>query len=179
MLTDYPEQMQGWRLILVGSSIPKNPYLKTVQNLLKQGSRAIELKVNADFDEVKSLYARASIFWHACGLGEVNPQRCEHFGMATVEAMQNSCAPIVFNGGGQVEIVENGRSGFLFNTIEELCQHSHKLIINPDLLAEIQVAACERSQDFRLSYFEEKVKVFFDILHKEYATIRLPNPADI
>ncbi len=119
LLGDYPEEFQGWRLILAGSSIPKNPYLKTVQNLLKQDSRAIELKVNADFDEVKSLYAKASIFWHGCGLGEVNPQRFEHFGMATVEAMQNSCAPIVFNGGGQPEIVEHGRSGFLFNTVEE------------------------------------------------------------
>jgi O-antigen biosynthesis protein len=179
LLVDYPEQMQGWRLILVGSSIPKNPYLKTVQNLLKQGSGAIALKVNADFDEVKSLYASASIFWHGCGLGEVNPQRCEHFGMATVEAMQNSCAPIVFNGGGQPEIVENRRSGFLFNTIEELCQHSYKLIVNPDLLAEIQAAAYERSQYFRLPQFESKVKQFFEILHQEYATIRLPNPADV
>jgi len=179
LLADYPEDFQGWRLILVGSSIPKNPYLKTVQNLLKQDSRAIELKVNADFDEVKSLYARASIFWHGCGLGEVNPQRFEHFGMATVEAMHNYCAPIVFNGGGQPEIVEHGRSGFLFNTVEELCQHSHQLIVNPDLLAELQAGAQQRSQNFRLAHFEKKVNSFFDILHEEYATIRLPNPADI
>ncbi|MEG5171136.1 glycosyltransferase [Microcoleus sp. B3-D7] len=179
LLADYPEDFQGWRLILVGSSIPKNPYLKTVQNLLKQDSRAIELKVNVDFDEVKSLYARASIFWHGCGLGEVNPQRFEHFGMATVEAMQNSCAPIVFNGGGQPEIVEHGRSGFVFNTVEELCQHSHQLIVNPDLLAELQAGAQQRSQNFRIAHFEKKVNIFFDILHQEYATIRLPNPADI
>ncbi|MEG4392284.1 glycosyltransferase [Microcoleus sp. BROC3] len=179
LLADYPEELQGWRLILAGSSIPKNPYLKTVQNLLKQDSRAIELKVNADFDEVKSLYARASIFWHGCGLGEVNPQRFEHFGMATVEAMQNSCAPIVFNGGGQPEIVEHGRSGFLFNSVEELCQHSHQLIVNPDLLAELQAGAQQRSQNFRLARFEKKVNSFFEIIHQEYATIRLPNPADI
>ncbi len=179
LLADYPEDFQGWRLILAGSSIPKNPYLKTVQNLLKQDSRAIEIKVNADFDEVKSLYTRASIFWHGCGLGEVNPQRFEHFGMATVEAMQNSCVPIVFNGGGQPEIVENGRSGFLFNTVEELCQHSRQLIVNPDLLAELQAGAQQRSQNFRLARFEEKVKSFFEILYQEYATIRLPNPADI
>ncbi|MEG4207447.1 glycosyltransferase [Microcoleus sp. Pol7_A1] len=179
LLADYPEELQGWRLILAGSSIPRNPYLKTVQNLLKQDSRAIELKVNADFNEVKSLYARASIFWHGCGLGEVNPQRFEHFGMATVEAMQNSCAPIVFNGGGQPEIVENGRSGFLFNTVEELCQHSHQLIVNPDLLAELQAGAQQRSQNFRLARFDKKVKSFFEIIYQEYATIRLPNPADI
>ncbi|MEG4574600.1 glycosyltransferase [Microcoleus sp. N3A4] len=179
LLADYPQEFQGWRLILAGSSIPKNPYLKTVQNLLKQDSRAIELKVNADFDEVKSLYARASIFWHGCGLGEVNPQRFEHFGMATVEAMQNSCAPIVFNGGGQPEIVEHGRSGFLFNTVEELSQHSHQLIVNPDLLAELQAGAQQRSQNFRLARFDKKVKSFFEIIHQEYATIRLPNPADI
>jgi len=99
--------------------------------------------------------------------------------MATVEAMQNRCAPIVFNGGGQVEIVENRRSGFLFNSVEELCHHSHQLIVNPDLLAEIQAVAYQRSQYFILAHFEEKVKHFFEILHKEYATIRLPNPADV
>ena len=179
LLADYPAELQGWRLILAGSSIPKNPYLKTVQNLLKQDSRPIELKVNADLDEVKSLYAKSSIFWHACGLGEVNPQRFEHFGMATVEAMQNSCAPIVFGGGGQPEIVEHGRSGFLFNTVEELCQYSHQLIVNPDLLAELQAGAQQRSQNFRLSHFEKKVKSFFEIIHQEYATIRLPNPGDV
>jgi GT2 family glycosyltransferase len=179
LLADYPAELQGWRLILAGSSIPKNPYLKTVQNLLKQDSRPIALKVNADLDEVKSLYAKSSIFWHACGLGEVNPQRFEHFGMATVEAMQNSCAPIVFGGGGQPEIVEHGRSGFLFNTVEELCQYSHQLIVNPDLLAELQAGAQQRSQNFRLSHFEKKVKSFFEIIHQEYATIRLPNPGDV
>jgi glycosyltransferase involved in cell wall biosynthesis len=176
---NYPEQLAGWRLVLVGSSVPRNPYLKTVQNLLKQDSKAIALKVNADLDEVKSLYAKASIFWHGCGLGEVNPQRFEHFGMATVEAMQSRCVPIVFNGGGQPEIVENGRSGFLFNTIEELCLHSHQLIVNPDLLAKFQGVAEERSQCFRLAHFETKVKQFFEIIRQEYATIRLPNPTDI
>ncbi|MCU0546930.1 MAG: glycosyltransferase [Oscillatoriaceae cyanobacterium Prado104] len=178
LLANYPAQLTGWRLILAGSSVAKNPYLKTVRDLLKPDSGSIELKVNANCDEVKSLYAKASIFWHACGFGEVNPQRCEHFGMATVEAMQNNCAPIVFNGGGQIEIVESGRSGFLFNSIEELCQHSYQLIVNPDLLAEIQAAAGDRSQYFRLAHFEKKVKHFFEIIHQEYATMRLPNPGD-
>ncbi|MCC3426402.1 MAG: glycosyltransferase [Microcoleus sp. PH2017_01_SCD_O_A] len=179
LLADYPDELQGWRLILAGSSVPKNPYLKTVQNLLKQDSRAIELKVNGSLDEVKSLYAKSSIFWHGCGLGEVNPQRFEHFGMATVEAMQNCCAPIAFCGGGQPEIVEHGRSGFLFNTVEELCRYSHQLIVNPDLLAELQAGAQQRSQNFRLAPFEHKVKSFFEIIHQEYATIRLPNPGEI
>ncbi len=179
LLANYPEKLQGWRLILAGSSVPKNPYLKTVQNLLKQDSRAIEIKVNCSLDEVKLLYAKASIFWHGCGLGEVNPQRFEHFGMATVEAMQNSCPPIAFCGGGQPEIVEHGRSGFLFNTVEELCRYSHQLIVNPDLLAELQAGAQQRSQKFRLAPFEHKVKSFFEIIHQEYATIRLPNPGDI
>ncbi|MCC3499124.1 MAG: glycosyltransferase [Microcoleus sp. PH2017_15_JOR_U_A] len=179
LLADYPDELQGWRLILAGSSVPKNPYLKTVQNLLKQDSRAIELKVNGSLDEVKSLYAKSSIFWHGCGLGEVNPQRFEHFGMATVEAMQNCCAPIAFCGGGQPEIVEHGRSGFLFNTVEELCRYSHQLIVNPDLLTELQAGAQQRSQNFRLAPFEHKVKSFFEIIHQEYATIRLPNPGEI
>ncbi|MEG3858246.1 glycosyltransferase [Microcoleus sp. herbarium12] len=179
LLTNYPDELQGWRLILAGSSVPKNPYLKTVQNLVKQDSRTIELQVNGSLDEIKLLYAKSSIFWHGCGLGEVNPQRFEHFGMATVEAMQNSCAPIAFCGGGQPEIVEHGRSGFLFNTVEELSRYSHQLIVNPDLLAELQAGAQQRSQNFRLAPFEHKLKSFFEIIHREYATIRLPNPGEI
>ncbi|MGB6166977.1 MAG: glycosyltransferase family 4 protein, partial [Geitlerinemataceae cyanobacterium] len=174
-----PEILTGWKLILVGGSPPGNPYLKTVEKLIKKTSANIELQINISLDELKAIYAKASIFWHACGLGEVNPQRFEHFGMATVEAMQSGCVPVVFNGGGQREIVESEKSGFLFNSIAELCEYTHQLISHPQKLQQMQKAAIDRGQYFGKERFESKVKAFFEIIANEYAGVYLPNPAEI
>ncbi|MFO7928518.1 MAG: glycosyltransferase, partial [Candidatus Humimicrobiaceae bacterium] len=64
-----------------------------------------------------------SIFWHASGMGEdeeKHPEKFEHFGITTVEAMASGCIPIVINKTGQKEIIKNGQNGFLFSSIEEL-----------------------------------------------------------
>ncbi|MDY6940502.1 MAG: glycosyltransferase [Cyanobacteriota bacterium] len=174
----YPAKMEGWRLVLVGGSTPGNPYLKTVLKRVQKSEGAIEVQPNVSLAELKSWYAKASIFWHPCGLGEVNPQRCEHFGMATVEAMQNACVPITFNGGGQPEIVEAGQSGFLFDTIDQLCEYTGELVENPDRLSQMQRAAFDRGQQFGIQPFSEKVKAFFAILDREYRTVPLPDPAE-
>ncbi|MBE9041685.1 glycosyltransferase [Oscillatoriales cyanobacterium LEGE 11467] len=175
----YPTDMEGWRLVLVGGSTPGNPYLKTVLKRVQKSEDAIVVLPNVSSTELKSWYARASIFWHACGLGEVNPQRCEHFGMATVEAMQNYCVPITFNGGGQPEIIEAGQSGFLFDTTNRLCEYTHELAVNPDRLSQMQNAAFDRGRQFSIKPFAQKVKAFFSILDREYRTVPLPDPAEV
>jgi O-antigen biosynthesis protein len=96
--------------------------------------------------------------------------------MTTVEAMQNYCVPVVINGGGQREIVKENKSGFLFNTLDELCQYTLQLITDPDLLRKLQEGAYEQSQRFTRARFQEKVKQFFDIIQREYSTIHLPDP---
>jgi GT2 family glycosyltransferase len=179
MQAAYPHLCQGWKLILVGGSTPGNPYLKTVRKAIESQAEAIELQVNLSGEELQKLYAKASLFWHACGIGEVNPQRYEHFGMATVEAMQNGCVPIVFNGGGQSEIVEPWRSGFLCDTLTQFGDYTQQLIANPDLLAQMQQAAKERGSVFNRDQFEEKVRSFFEIIHDEYTTLKLPDPAEV
>lgn len=175
----YPETLSAWKLVVVGGSTPGNPYLKTVEKLVKKSSVAIELNVNISLDELKTIYAKSSIFWHACGLGEVNPQQFEHFGMATVEAMQSGCVPVVFNGGGQREIVEPETSGFLFDSIDKLCDYTHQLITHPEQLQRMQQAARDRGQYFGKERFESKVKAFFEIISNEYSGVYLPNPAEI
>ncbi len=54
--------------------------------------------VDAPGAELADLYARASIFWHAAGLGEDaedDPNRMEHFGISIVEAMSAGAVPVV------------------------------------------------------------------------------------
>jgi O-antigen biosynthesis protein len=175
----HPEILSGWKLVLIGGSTPGNPYIKIVEKLVKKSGDTIELNVNISLDELKAIYAKSSIFWHACGLGEVNPQQFEHFGMATVEAMQSGCVPIVFNGGGQREIVEPEKSGFLFDSIVQLGEYTHQLISHPEQLQQMQKAAIDRGQYFGKERFERQVKAFFEIIYNEYAGVYLPDPAEI
>jgi len=175
----HPDLLEGWRLVLAGGSLPQNRYLAEIERLARKSSAPIAVHPNLPLSELQTLYARAKIFWHACGLGEANPHLIEHFGMSTVEAMQNRCVPIVFNGGGQREIVEHGRSGYRFDTLADLCQYTREVISTPGLMKQLQEAACERSQAFARRRFEEFVKRFFQTLEDEYGKISVPDPRDI
>ncbi len=175
----YPDEMRTWRLVLIGGSLDDNPYLDEVVKAARGGPGRIEVRANVSFDEMLSWYARASIFWHACGLNETNPHLVEHFGMTTVEAMQNRCVPIVINGGGQREIVEHDRSGFLFNTLDELCEYTMGLIRDPALRSRFQAAAYERGRTFSRDRFNEKVRTIFGLIRNAYATIQRPDPTEV
>jgi len=168
-----PELLAGWRLILVGGSLERNPYLERVRGILAEDPENIEVCVNVSHDELQTWYARASIFWHACGLGERDPQLIEHFGMTTVEAMRSRCAPVVFDGGGQREIVEHGVSGFRFAGLDELCAWTARLIGNEVLRASVQRAARHQSARFGRRAFEERARSLFDLLHQEYSALPL------
>jgi GT2 family glycosyltransferase/glycosyltransferase involved in cell wall biosynthesis len=176
LLSAHPRALDGWRLVLAGGSMPDNEYLRTIQDLVARGPGSIELRVNTSYDELLDLYARASIFWHACGLNAPNPNWVEHFGMTTVEAMQNSCVPIVINGGGQREIVEHGRSGLLFDTVPELCAYTRQLIEDGDLRSRLQEGAAERSRRFTRARFEANVERLFGVIVRKYSSNVRPEP---
>jgi GT2 family glycosyltransferase len=150
-----------WRLVLAGGAHRNNPYLEKVKNAIKANqAENIELKPNLSNFELRNLYKRASIFWHACGLNATEPHLIEHFGMTTVEAMQNFCVPIVFDGGGQKEIVEQGISGFRFSTINELVAYTQSVINDPQLRERLSKSAFERSHCFTSEIFNNNVIKF-------------------
>ena len=103
---------------------------------------------------------RAAIFWHACGLNETKPERIEHFGMTTVESMQNYCVPIVIDGGGQREIVEQGKSGYRFSTLSQLQEHSLTVITDPQLCQTLAENAYGRSQLFDQNSIQSQTREF-------------------
>jgi GT2 family glycosyltransferase/glycosyltransferase involved in cell wall biosynthesis len=152
---------EGWKLVLAGGTSKKNPYYRRVKQKLNKKTINIEIMTNLNNSEIKQLYREAAIFWHACGLNEKNPQLIEHFGMTTVEAMQNYCVPIVIDGGGQREIVEQGISGFRFKTKEELLSYTLKLINDDNLRKKMARNAYDRSQDFTKDEFKKKALEFF------------------
>jgi GT2 family glycosyltransferase len=111
-----------WRLVLAGQvEQGQEIYFDEVCNLA-QGA-AVELYPNASREKLSKLYGQAAIYWHATGLGEDLdrfPERAEHFGIATIEAMAWGCIPIVIQAGGQPEIVTEGKDGYLFADTCEL-----------------------------------------------------------
>jgi glycosyltransferase involved in cell wall biosynthesis len=177
--TSHPDLLRDWRLLLVGGSLPRNPYLKEIERMARDSTAPVEVRVNVPFSELQGFYAKAKIFWHACGLGENNPRLIEHFGMTTVEAMQNRCVPVVIDGGGQREIVEHDQSGYRFSTLSDLCNYTVKLISTPDLMDRLKEGAYQRSQAFTQKRFEEAVDRFFRALEEEYRRIPVPDPGEI
>ena len=153
---------QEWRFIIAGGSAGDNSYFKKVKreiNAIKATN--IELMPNLTKSDILKLYGDASIFWHTCGLGENDPHLVEHFGMTTVEAMQNYCVPIVINGGGQREIVEHEISGFLFSTVEELISWTLRVIDDDELRKRIAQGAYEKSHRFNADMFTKTALSFF------------------
>jgi glycosyltransferase involved in cell wall biosynthesis len=165
-----PVLTQGWKFVLAGGTLGPNFYLKKIEKRVLK-NRRIELYQNIPIDRLQALYASASIFWHACGLKTRRPEHIEHFGMATVEAMQNRCVPVVINKGGQKEIVEDGVSGFLFDDLKELEARTLELIVNPSLRNQFSEGAFKKSRDFHRSFFDEKIRKFFEEIRGDYFRI--------
>ncbi|OGE37897.1 hypothetical protein A3F00_00185 [Candidatus Daviesbacteria bacterium RIFCSPHIGHO2_12_FULL_37_11] len=126
------------------------------------GKGAKDLKVylypNISFDDLRKLYGKALIYWHAAGYGEKDPTKMEHFGITTVEAMAAGCVPIVINLGGQKEIVEHGKSGFLWNNPSELVEDTLKVISNDTFFSKISQKAVKRSKLFSKDKFCQNIQ---------------------
>ena len=65
--------------------------------------------------------------------------------------------PVVINKGGQPEIVENEKSGFLWNSLEELKDNTLKLINDSKLMSKLSKNATARSNLFSKEKFAAKI----------------------
>ncbi|MBN2241888.1 MAG: glycosyltransferase [Acidobacteria bacterium] len=170
---------RDWRLVLAGGSLPRNPYLESIEKMAQKCPFRVEVRTNIPFTELQDLYAGAKIFWHACGLGEKEPRLVEHFGMTTVEAMQNGCVPVVIDGGGQREIVEHGQCGYRFNNLDDLIGFTLKLVESPGLMERMGAAARQKGRYFSRDHFEKSLREYFQQLRKEYGALPVPDPRAI
>ena len=165
--TSQPSLLKGWKLVLAGGSPKDNPYLQRIRQAMAPVQN-VELHVNIPAGELKKLYQKARIFWHLCGLNREEPELVEHFGMTTAEAMQNGCVPVVFAGGGLVEIVEEDVSGLLFSSRTQLARHTLKLVQEPTRLQAMGAMALRRGAIFSRAVFESRVRELFEKLLGAY-----------
>lgn len=152
--------VQGWELHLVGGcSTRDRAYLERVR--FAAGDAPVELHVNASGAELRELYSSAAIYWHASGLGEDperHPDRLEHFGITTVEAMSAGAVPIVIGLAGQQEVVAHGRTGFLFSTVGELVELTELVIADERLRQRLGEAASAAATAYGAEVFDERVR---------------------
>lgn len=159
--------LKGWELHLAGHVLPPTPdVFEYVEGLRRRAQGyPIHLHPNCPHPELMSLYRGASILWHATGYGldeHEHPERMEHFGMVTAEAMGWGCVPIVINKGGQPEIVEHGRSGLLWDDLRQLRDWTLLQIANPQARLTMAEAAVARAQVFGMGRFERQVGRFLE-----------------
>jgi glycosyltransferase involved in cell wall biosynthesis len=145
----------GWSLVLAGGADDR-AYAERVRSAAE--GLAVELRLDVSRDELLDLYARASLFWHAAGYGQDerrHPERLEHFGIATVEAMAHGAVPLVFPAGGSAELVDDGVTGRWWRTPAELVERTAALIGDEperERLARAARAAAERYSTERFRY---------------------------
>lgn len=149
-----------WRLIFVMTVLDADiSAFEEFKNTYKH--LAIDFILNPSNEVLWDTYSSASIYWHASGFGEdleKHPDRAEHFGISTVEAMGMGAVPVVVNSGGQKEIVKEGVTGLLWNTEDELITKTLKIIDDPTLRGELASNAVVRSKDFTVDRFDQDLK---------------------
>lgn len=146
-------------LHLVGSIDPGGEnYFAEVQKLVHD--LPITIHTNISYPELIKLYQSAKVYWHATGYGEdlvSHPERAEHFGVTTVEAMSYKAVPIVFAGGGQTEIVIDGSNGFIWKDGEQLKKYTKEILHNQKMYAKLSEAAYRTASGYSQDKFCEKL----------------------
>lgn len=154
----YPAELKGWKLALVGSVEDKD-YLKKIQQLAR--GIPVQFYHQVTRSQLLKLYGQAAIYWHATGYGvdqEIYPEKMEHFGISTVEAMVAQAAPVVIGKGGQVEIMGQQLTEWMWLTKEECIDKTLQLIANPELLKKVSLQAAERAKLFSPAVFKRKLQ---------------------
>ena len=110
------------------------------------------------------LYKKAKLFWHGTGYGvdeNVEPEKMEHFGITTVEAMSYGAVPVVINKGGQKETVEDGVNGYRWNDEEECIRYSLAIMKDDELRKKMASVSAERAKNYSIEEFYRRHEEVF------------------
>ncbi len=123
----------GWEYRLAGRVHRERPEHVSYFDEVRRLAEGYPVRILSDipYDRLVEEYRAASIFWHASGWGEddhLYPERFEHFGITTCEAMSAGCIPVVIAKAGQAEIVKDGVDGYTFLTADELIAKTTSLM---------------------------------------------------
>jgi glycosyltransferase involved in cell wall biosynthesis len=147
----------GWSLVLAGGADDPD-YVERVRRAAH--GLPVELRLDVSREELVDLYSRAAVFWHAAGYGqdERHPERFEHFGIATAEAMAHGAVPLVYPAGGSAELVDDGRTGRWWRTPAELAARTRDLIEDPAARSRLAGAAHAEAERYSTARFRDEIR---------------------
>jgi len=155
--------LEGWELHLVGTVQDREYLARTMES-----ARGLPVVFHADAprEELEEVCGASSLFWHFVGAGidrDAEPERMEHFGIATAEAMSAGAVPVVVARGGQPEIVEapDGPAGILWESVEECAEATRRLCADETLRSDLSARARRRAEAFSFPVFAERARELF------------------
>lgn len=159
---EHPRLMRGYSLVLIGA-VEDESYVAEVKKLAK-GLR-VEFYHDISREELIKWYKRAKVYWHATGYGVdelKHPEKVEHFGITTLEAMGAGTIPIVIDKGGQSEILAGELSSLLWRSDSQAVATTVKVLENPNLRQEYRALIKKRVVEFDQPEFERRVWEMFE-----------------
>jgi len=122
--------LPGWKLVIAGAAeLGDEDYFNEL--MVSSAGYPIEFKPNVTDAEMKDLYAKAAIYWHATGVSlPTIASAQEHLGLAPLEAQASGAVPIVFNSGGMPEVVVQGQTGWLAEDMRQMGKMTLELARN-------------------------------------------------
>ena len=156
--------LRGWRMAVVGIVEDEESRIAAVGLRTLAKGFPIAIRTDLSHDRLIRLYEQAAIYWHAAGFGvdlNKNPERAEHFGISTVEAMAAGAVPIVFAVGGPKEVVRPEKDGLWWQTLPELESQTLRLIQDESLRQRLANEGRERSKLFNKRRFCQEIGRLF------------------
>ncbi len=157
----YPQRTKDWKLVLIG-----NVEDKEFADKVEQEAKDLNVVIKHDVSrqELIKWYKKSSIYWHGTGY-RVNPQKepekVEHFGITTVEAMAAGNVPVVIGKGGQLEVVGSNLEKWTWLTKRDCVKKTGQLIRNQELRQKLQAQAQQQADQFGPGKFTAKLDAIF------------------
>ncbi len=125
-------KIPGARLVLAGTG--------PAEEKLKAALPDAEFLGWVDTQRLPAIYASAQIL--------LLPSRFDTFGCVVLEAMSCGLPVIAYNTKGPRDLIEDGKSGFLVETCEEMAEHAIRLLQFPAYLQLFQGYAIKRARNY-------------------------------
>lgn len=153
----FPHEFSGWKLVLVGR-VEDRSYFRALKNMAK--NQPVEFLTRVHRQQLLDLMNKAKFFWHAAGFGvnpKINPEKLEHFGIATAESLAAGCVPLVYLEGGQKEVLGKSLKELGWLKQEQLLEKTHGINLNQKLWNDWHEKVLTQAKKFDTDAFRDSV----------------------
>jgi len=127
----FKRQVKGYKLVIAGSVSQDSLYYSYYKKIVALADAVGDVAIMANPDDTTVRH-----FYSNCTAVLYTPLN-EDYGLVPLEAMASSKPILAVNEGGPKETVENGKTGMLVNSAEELGNAMKEVAENPSLASEL------------------------------------------